>query len=86
MDNHIDIDIVPKKRNIYSPGVPLHREKKKKKNFRDWVKIEGICELKVICSQKDGCGKRLRFFRSHRDKRVGQCVYTVISNLIAKRC
>ena len=30
--------------------------------------------LKVICSREDGQGKRVPVSRSHKDKRIGECV------------
>ena len=35
--------------------------------------------LKVVCQRKEiwRLGKRVSFFKSHRDKQVGECVYPI---------
>ena len=54
-----------------------------RRDFRDWVRVKvtvdaGLERLKVIiCSWEDGQGKRVPVSRSHRDKRIGECVCSV---------
>ena len=37
----------------------------------------GLEILKVICSSKDGRGKKVPVSRNHRDKQIGECVCSV---------
>ena len=66
-------------------GGLLYHEKKKKEisGIGSELKVSedaGLEKLKVIFRQKDGQGKWILVSRSHKDKRINECVVLVSSD------